>query len=53
VQLGSSLDPSEIVGAICAGVLGKVCRTRDTRPGRDVAIKVLPAEFAGDFGPSR
>ena len=45
---GSGLGPYEIVGLIGAGGMGEVYRARDTRLGRDVAIKVLPAEFAAD-----
>jgi serine/threonine protein kinase len=48
---GSRLGPYEIVAPIGAGGTGEVYRARDTRLGRDVAIKVLPAEFASD--PSR
>ena len=39
------LGPFEILEAIGAGAMGEVYRARDTRLNRDVAIKVLPAEF--------
>ena len=45
---GSRLGPYEITGAIGAGGMGEVFRARDTKLGRDVAIKVLPAAFAQD-----
>jgi serine/threonine protein kinase len=45
---GSRLGPYEIVGAIGAGGMGEVYRARDTKLGRDVAIKILTASFAGD-----
>ena len=45
---GSRLGPYEIVALIGAGGMGEVYRARDTRLGRDVAIKVLPAEFAAE-----
>jgi len=45
---GTHLGPYEIVAPIGAGGMGEVYRARDTRLGRDVAIKVLPAEFAAD-----
>jgi serine/threonine protein kinase len=46
--LGTRLGPYEIVAAIGAGGMGEVYRARDTRLGRDVAIKVLPDSFADD-----
>src|SRR5690349_15980970 len=45
---GTRLGPYEIVAPIGAGGMGEVYRARDTRMGRDVAIKILPAEFALD-----
>jgi len=45
---GTRLGPYEIVAPLGAGGMGEVYRARDTRLGRSVAIKVLPAEFAAD-----
>jgi eukaryotic-like serine/threonine-protein kinase len=45
---GTRLGPYEIAGAIGAGGMGEVYRARDTKLGRDVAIKVLPEAFAHD-----
>jgi Tol biopolymer transport system component len=43
---GSSLGPYEIMSHIGAGGMGEVWRARDHRIRRDVAVKVLPQEFA-------
>ena|SRR3981081_2617688 len=43
---GTKLGPYEIVCAIGAGGMGEVYRAKDTRLGRDVAIKVLPEALA-------
>jgi len=48
MQSGTRLGPYEIVALIGAGGMGEVYRARDTRLGRDVAIKVLPAAVAAD-----
>jgi serine/threonine protein kinase len=48
IQAGSRLGPYEIESAIGAGGMGEVYRARDTRLGRRVAIKSLPAAFAQD-----
>jgi len=47
-QAGARLGPYEIIGPIGAGGMGEVYRARDSRLGREVAIKVLPQELAGD-----
>jgi serine/threonine-protein kinase len=44
---GSRIGPYEIVALIGAGGMGEVYRARDRKLNRDVALKVLPAEFAG------
>jgi eukaryotic-like serine/threonine-protein kinase len=43
---GTKLGPYEIAGPLGAGGMGEVYRARDTRLGRDVAIKVLPAHLS-------
>jgi len=45
---GVRLGPYEILDALGAGGMGEVYRARDTRLGRDVAVKILPAEFSAD-----
>jgi eukaryotic-like serine/threonine-protein kinase len=44
----TKLGPYEIVSLIGVGGMGEVYRARDTKLGRDVAIKVLPAAFSTD-----
>ena len=48
LSAGQKLGPYEIVAPIGAGGMGEVYRAHDTKLGRDVAIKVLPAAFASD-----
>jgi Tol biopolymer transport system component len=43
---GAKLGPYEIVSPLGAGGMGEVYRARDTRLGREVAIKILPQGFA-------
>jgi serine/threonine protein kinase len=45
---GSSLSHYAILGPIGSGAMGEVYRARDTKLGREVAVKVLPEHFADD-----
>jgi hypothetical protein len=47
---GSRLGPYEVLAALGAGGMGEVYRARDAKLGRDIAIKVLPAETSADPG---
>lgn len=46
IVAGMRLGPYEIVAPIGAGGMGEVFRAKDTRLERDVAIKILPSDFA-------
>ena len=46
VTAGTRLGPYEITTPLGAGGMGEVYRARDTRLGRDVAIKVLPQHLS-------
>ena len=48
LSAGSRLGPYEVVSPIGAGGMGEVYLARDSRLGRDVAIKVLPTQFAAE-----
>jgi eukaryotic-like serine/threonine-protein kinase len=45
---GMRLGRYEVLAPLGAGGMGEVYRARDTRLGREVAIKVLPQQLAGD-----
>jgi Tol biopolymer transport system component len=48
LQSGSRLGPYEVLAPLGAGGMGEVYRARDSRLGREVAIKVLPAALSSD-----
>ena len=48
LSAGARLGPYEILAPLGAGGMGEVYRARDTRLGREVAAKVLPAAFSTD-----
>src|SRR5579863_279349 len=48
LSAGDKLGAYEILAPIGAGGMGEVYRAKDTRLGRQVAIKVLPGHLAAD-----
>src|SRR5580692_5871571 len=48
LSVGDKLGPYEILAPLGVGGMGEVYRAKDTRLKREVAIKVLPEEFARD-----
>ena len=48
LSAGARLGPYEILAPIGAGGMGEVCRARDTKLDREVAIKILPETLAHD-----
>jgi serine/threonine protein kinase len=45
---GTKLGPFEIRSQLGEGGMGEVYRARDPKMNRDVAIKILPADFSSD-----
>jgi serine/threonine protein kinase len=48
VTPGTRLGPYEILAPLGAGGMGEVYRAKDTRLGRDVAVKVLPQHLSAN-----
>ena len=48
LESGARLGPYEVLAPLGAGGMGEVYRARDTKLGRDVAIKILSDAFALD-----
>src|SRR6266850_8070631 len=48
VTIGTQLGSHEITALLGKGGMGEVYRARDMKLKRDVAIKILPAEFSSD-----
>jgi serine/threonine protein kinase len=43
------VGPYVIIAPLGAGGMGEIYRARDTRLGRDIALKIIPESFAREF----
>ncbi len=48
LSAGTRLGPHEILSPLGVGGMGEVYRARDSRLGREVAVKVLPARYSDE-----
>ena len=47
-MIGTRIAHYEITAKLGEGGMGEVCRATDTKLNRDVALKILPEQFAAD-----
>ena len=53
LHAGTKLGPYEILAPLGAGGMGEVYRARDSRIGRDFAVKVMPNYMSSDVSQKR